>query len=153
MIVERVSFDGGKNWRDLVTWKVWKSGPRERIHSTTHRILKGGETFEVVKPPRGETDVLFAPEGIRSMAGYDPANPPEEPVTMLYELESKNRIGGLIKPPQPVRRGGYKTGLAADYLAGHAARRHVLSPRPLRGGPNAGSQPIERRVRKATIPS
>jgi RNA polymerase sigma factor (sigma-70 family) len=118
VIEERVSFDSGKTWRDLVTWKVWKSGPRERAHFTTHRVLRGGETFEVLKPPRGEMDALFGPDGIRSMAGYNPANPPVEPVTALDELLTKNRIGGLIRPPQPVSVGGYRTGLAPDYLLG-----------------------------------
>ncbi len=144
-IVERVSFDGGKNWRELVTWKVCKSGLRERAHSTTHRLLRGGETFEVLKPPRGETDVLFGPDGIRSMAGYDPANPPEEPVTMLYELETKNRIGGLIKPPQTFGPGGYKTGLAPDYLLGTLLDA-MYSLRDLcEADLNAGSQPLEHR--------
>ncbi len=145
VIDERVSFDGGKTWRDLVTWKVCKSGPKERIHSSTHRILRGGETFEVLKPPRGETDAFFAPDAIRSMSGYDPANPPEEPVTMLYELTTKNRIGGLIKPPQPFSVGGYKTGLAADCLLGTLLDA-MYSLRDLcEASVNAASQPLERR--------
>ena len=145
VIVERVSFDGGKNWRDLVTWKVCKSGPRERVHSTTHRLWTGGETIELLKPPRGERDVLFALDGIRTMEGYDPANPPDEPVTMLYELESKNRIGGLIKPPQPFGPSGYKTGLAADHLLG-TLLGVMYSLRDLcEADLNAVSQPLERR--------
>jgi RNA polymerase sigma factor (sigma-70 family) len=143
-IDERVSFDGGKTWRVLVTWKVCKSGPKERIHSTSHRVLRGGETFEVVKPPLGETDVLFAPDAIRSMAGYDPTNPPDEPVTMLHEMTT-NRIGGMIKPAQPFAPGGYKTGLAADYLLG-TLLDVMYSVRDLcEADVNAASQPAERR--------
>ncbi len=145
VIDERVSFDGGKTWRDVVTWHVCKSGPKERVHSTTHLILRGGETFEVLKPPRGETDALFAPDAIRSMAGYDPLNPPDEPVTILYELTTKQRIGGLIKPPQPFAVGGYKTGLAADYLLGTLLDA-MYSLRDLcEAQENTASQPLERR--------
>jgi hypothetical protein len=107
--------------------------------------LRGGETFEVLKPPRGEMDVLFAPEGIRSMSGYDPANPPLEPVTALNELLTKNRIGGLIKPPQPVAVGGYRTGLAPDYLLGTLLDA-MFSLRDLcEVDANATSKPINRR--------
>src|SRR5262249_10534189 len=33
-IDERASIDGGQTWKDLFVWKVWKDGPRERIHRT-----------------------------------------------------------------------------------------------------------------------
>ncbi len=145
VIDQRVTFDGGTTWRDLVTWKVWKSGPRERVHSTTHRVWSGGGNIEIIKAPRGETDALFAPEGIRSMSGYDPANPPEEPITMSYELASKNKIGGLIRPPQPVTVGGYRTGLAADYLLGTLVDV-MYSLRDLcEEGANATVQAVERK--------
>ncbi len=145
VIDERVSIDGGQTWRDLETWKVWKSGPRERVHRTRHRILNPNRTFEVVKAPRGETDVLFAPDGIRSMDGYDPSHPPAEPVTIRYELTSGNRIGGLIKPPQPVAIGGYKTGLAADYRL-FTLVDVMYSLRDLcEAEVNAARKPVERR--------
>ncbi len=115
-IDERISIDNGQTWKDLITWKVWKDGPRERVHSTMHRVLNPNRTFNVVKAPLGERDVLFAPDGIRSMDGYDPAHPPAEPVTIRYEMASGNRIGGMIRPAQPSAIGGYRNGLAADYL-------------------------------------
>jgi RNA polymerase sigma factor (sigma-70 family) len=116
IIDERVSIDDGQTWKDLATWTMWKSGERERVHSTTHLVLNPNRTFTIVTAPRGERDVLFGPDSIRSMDGYDPAHPPAEPVMMSHELTSGNRIGGLIKPPQPFTVGGYRTGLAPDYL-------------------------------------
>ena len=51
VIEERTSIDGGQAWKDLVTWKVWKSGPRERVHSTMHRTLNPNGTFIALKAP------------------------------------------------------------------------------------------------------
>jgi hypothetical protein len=110
-----------------------------------HRVLNPNRTFEVVKAPRGERDVLFAPDGIRSMDGYDPAHPPKEPVTMLYELTSKNKIGGLIRPPQPFAIGGYKTGLSADYLLLTLVDVRYSLRDLCETEVNAASKPVERR--------
>ena len=144
IIDERVSIDDGQTWKDLATWTVWKSGERERAHSTTHQVLNPNRTFTVVKAPLGERDVLFGPDGIRSMEGYDPAHPPEEPVTMLHELTSGNRIGGLIKPPQPFTVGGCRTGLAPDYLL-LTLVDVMYSVRDLcEAEVNAAAQPVER---------
>ena len=144
IIDERVSIDGGQTWKDLTTWTMWQSGERERAHSTTHQILNPNRTFRVVKVPTGERDVLSGPDGIRSMDSYDPAYPPEEPVTMLHELTSGNRIGGLIKPPQRFTVGGYRSGMAPDYLL-LTLVDVMYSVRDLcEAEVNAAAQPVER---------
>ena len=64
---------------------------------------------------------------------------------MRYEMTTGNRMGGLIKPPQPFAIGGYKTGLSADYLlltlvnVAHSLRDLCETE------VNAASQPVERR--------
>jgi hypothetical protein len=97
IIDERVSIDGGQTWNDLATWTMWKSGGRERVHSTMHQILNPNRTFRVVEVPTGERDVLFGPDGIRSMDSYDPAYPPEEPESTNPTSESMKIRRGVIR--------------------------------------------------------
>ena len=59
----------------------------------------GAGSFVAIPSPQGEVDVLFTPERILSMEGFDPTHPPSEPVTVRDELVTGNRIGGLIQPP------------------------------------------------------
>jgi RNA polymerase sigma factor (sigma-70 family) len=144
-IEERASIDGGQNWRDMVTWRVWKNGPRERIHSTMHRFQQPDRTFQVVEAPGGERDTLLTPDGVLSMNGYDPAHPPAEPVTLRDQVVRKVRIGGMIQTPKPYCIGGYRTGLAADYILltlvdVRSSLRDLCETEV-----NAGGKPVERR--------
>jgi hypothetical protein len=100
----------------------------------------------VVKAPTGERDVLFGPDGIRLMDGYDPAHPPEEPITISRELTSG--IGGLINPSQPFTVAGYRTGLVPDYLL-LTLVDVMYSVRDLcEAEVNAAAKPVERRDSK-----
>jgi RNA polymerase sigma factor (sigma-70 family) len=150
-IDERASIDGGQTWKDLFVWKVWKDGPRERIHRTIHRVLKGSAAFEVVKAPRGELDVLLTLDGVRSMWGYDPAHPPAEPVAIRDEFVTGNRLSGLIRPALPRTVGGYRTGNAADYLL-LTLVDVMYSLRDLcEAEVNAGVRPVERRDEQGRV--
>jgi RNA polymerase sigma factor (sigma-70 family) len=116
VIDSRISRDGGKSWKESVTWKVSKSGLKERVHRTTHGFFSQSGSFDEIKPPGGEADILFTPEGLWSMAGYDPLHPPQELVTIRQELVCKDRISGLIRPAEPWGACGYRGSLAADYV-------------------------------------
>jgi RNA polymerase sigma factor (sigma-70 family) len=144
-IVERASIDGGQNWRDMATWKVWKSGPTERIQSSTLRTMIGAVAFKRVRAPGGERDSLLTPDRVWSMEAYQTAHPPAKPVAIRDLLNKQIRIGGMIQPPQPYCIGGYRTGRAADYLLltlvdVQSSLRDLCETEV-----NANSKPIERR--------
>jgi hypothetical protein len=115
VIDQRSSHDGGKSWKKTMTWRVWKSGPKERVLRTMHGLSQPG-SYEEIKPPHGEGDILFTPDGLWSMAGFDPLHPPHEPVTIRDEMVSQNRISGLIRPAEPWGPCGYRSSLAADNI-------------------------------------
>ena len=143
----RASADGGRTWKSLETYKVWKSGPRERIHKTTHHVYSPAGGFEVIMPPGGEKDVLFAPDGVRTLDRYDTANAPKEPVT----IQSRNSIVGTIQPAQAFAVEGYKSGLAADYLLltlpDVIYSLHDLCEAEI----NTASKPVERRDAQGNV--
>jgi hypothetical protein len=79
------------------------------------------------------------------MDGYDPAHPPAEPVTIRDQVVRNVRIGGMIQPSQPYCIGGYRTGLAADYILltlvdVRSSLRDLCETEV-----NAGGKPVERR--------
>ena len=113
----RSTLDGGKTWKHNSTLHVWKRGPIKRIHQSTRSVRAiGAGTFDEIPSPQGEVDVLFTPEAILSMQGFDPTHPPTEPVTVRDELVTGNRIGGMIQPAAAFGPGGYQHALGADFL-------------------------------------
>jgi RNA polymerase sigma factor (sigma-70 family) len=112
-IDERVSEDGGKTWKTTVQWTVRRDGPRERVRYQQFWV----RDRDRLVPNDSHADVLFSPDGVLSMSGYDQAHPPPEPVTPAdRSAAGAGRIGGLIRPAQPFGPWGYKGALAADYV-------------------------------------
>ncbi len=105
-IEARVSDDGGKTWKTMSRTRVYRRGGEERVH--VHGILVRDK--DKIVPSRYDWDVCFTPDGLWSMAGYDPELPPHEPVTPA------RRVSGLIRPPQQAGPWGHKGALGADYL-------------------------------------
>ena len=142
----RSTLDGGKTWKHNSTLSVWKRGPIERVHRSTRSVRAiGAGSFDEIPSPQGELDALFTPERILSMEGVDPSHPPTEPVTVLDELVTGDRIGGLIQPAAAFGPGGYQHALAADFLmllipGFQHSLRDLYEDRA-----NSGVKPIERR--------
>jgi RNA polymerase sigma factor (sigma-70 family) len=114
VIEMRASDDAEKSWKTMSRWNVYRSGPNERVRGQTFWTRDRAR----IVPSQGYSDVLLAPDGIRSLRGLDPDHPPIEPITALDELASGGqRVSGMIHPAQPSGPWGYKGGLAADYMA------------------------------------
>ncbi len=112
VVDQRVSDDGGKTWKTMAHFQVCRRGAVERVHRRQFWI----RDRDKIVPDNSLTDVLLTPDGIRSLAGYDPDQPPHEPLTMTDQAAAGIRIMGLIQPAQPSGPWGYKAP-AADYLA------------------------------------
>jgi RNA polymerase sigma factor (sigma-70 family) len=109
----RVSDDAGKTWKTMARLKVCRSGARERVHCQQFWIR---DRDKVVRD-NSVNDVLLGPDGVLSIAGFDPDQPPREPVTATEQAAAGVRISGVIRPAQPNGPWGYKGALAADYMA------------------------------------
>jgi hypothetical protein len=104
-IVMRVSPDGGKTWKVASESTIIKSGERELLHGEIHYLFVGSDLREAP----GFRDHLTTREGRWSLVGYDPKDPPAEPVdTIERQLDGQRKITAQIDGPQPFSYHGYK---------------------------------------------
>jgi hypothetical protein len=100
----KTSDDGGKSWKTVNIFKVWRSGQKERMTIDHFLVYVSG----AYRKSRRFTQILTTPEGQRILSKPGGDEPIQEPVDTIKLEFSSDRISGLINPPRPFGSAGYK---------------------------------------------